>query len=206
MLVLDLGGTVAFAASGSLLAARRGFDFVGSLLLGSLAGMGGGTVRDIILGKAPPTSFERLEYLAAAVFAALLVYVKVLKVHRLRRTLLISDAVGLALFCVSGTLIAHNAGANPVAAALLGLTTAVGGGVLRDVVANEVPQIFSVRGVYAIPAFVGAGITIGLVYLDMFNAYTAVGTAALVFVFRVAALKWQWTVPAAVYRPKKTRT
>ncbi len=204
LLVLDLGGTVAFAASGSLLAARRGFDIVGSLLLGSLAGMGGGTVRDIILGKVPPTSFERLEYLAAAVFAALLVYVKVLKVHRLRRTLLISDAVGLALFCVSGTLIAHNAGANPVAAALLGLTSAVGGGVLRDVVANEVPQIFNVRGVYAIPAFVGAALTIGLVYLDWFNTYTAVGTATVVFLLRVAALKWQWSVPAAVFRPKKT--
>ena len=101
-------------------------------------------------------------------------------------------------------MIAHNHGANPVPAALLGLTTAVGGGVLRDVVANEVPQIFSVRGVYAIPAFVGAGITIVLLETDFFNTYTAVAVASFVFLFRLAALKWQWTVPAAVHKPKKS--
>lgn len=200
ILVLELVGTFAFAVSGALLAARKGFDLVGSLLLASLAGLGGGVIRDLVLGAGVPNAFAAPQYLLPVVLAVLTVFVRVIHEDRLRRTLLVFDALGLSLFCVMGATIAHEAGLNPIAAVLLGVTTAVGGGALRDVVANEVPQIFNPQGVYAAPAFLGAGVTALLLEMGLFNAITAVAVALLVFGLRLLALRYRWRVPLAVLR------
>ncbi len=157
LLALELIGTFAFAVSGALLAAKKGVDIIGSLLLASLAGLGGGVIRDVILNEGVPTAFAAPQYLIPVVVAVTAVYVRAIREDRLRRTLLVFDAVGLSVFCVMGTSIAFAAGLNPVAAALLGLTTAVGGGILRDVVANEIPEIFNPKGVYAVPSDAGLG-------------------------------------------------
>src|SRR5699024_9449536 len=141
-LVATLFGTFFFAISGCLLAAGRGFDLVGSLLLGALTGLGGGVIRDLIIG-APPAAFDEPINLVPPVLAALLVYLLARGVQRFRRTLLVFDAGGLALFCTTGTVTALNAGLNSVSATVLGVTTGVGGGLLRDVVANRVPQLFN---------------------------------------------------------------
>lgn len=199
LLALELIGTFAFAVSGALLAAKKGVDIIGSLLLASLAGLGGGVIRDLVLNESVPTAFAAPQYLIPVVVAVVAVYVRLIKEDRLRRTLLVFDAVGLSLFCVMGTSIAHAAGLNPVAAALLGLTTAVGGGTLRDVVANEVPEIFSPKGVYAVPAMVGSAGAVICLELGVFNSFAAVGVAAAVFLFRLVALKRGWTVPLAVH-------
>jgi uncharacterized membrane protein YeiH len=197
LLILDLFGTFFFAMSGCLLAARRNFDIVGSLLLGSLVGLGGGVIRDLIISQAVPTAFVEPIYLIAPVLAAAVVYFHVLGVQRFRRTLLIFDAGGLALFCVTGTLKALDSGMGPVTSAVLGITTAVGGGVLRDVVANEVPQIFNPRGVYAVPAMLGASLVTLFSQLGWFNAYTGTAVAAVVFLLRVLSLRFGWRVPLA---------
>ncbi|WP_344883504.1 trimeric intracellular cation channel family protein [Zhihengliuella alba] len=197
MLILDLLGTFFFAVSGSLLAARKHFDIVGSLLLASLAGLGGGVVRDLVLDDGVPNAFDRPVYLVPVLLAAVLVLTSLIHETRFRRTLLLFDAGGLALFCIGGTVTAHEAGINVVSAALLGLTSAVGGGVLRDVVANEVPQLFNPRGVYAIPAMLGAGLTGLMLELGWFTPYAAVGVAALVFGLRVLSLRLGWHVPLA---------
>jgi uncharacterized membrane protein YeiH len=197
LLILDLFGTFFFAMSGCLLAARRNFDIVGSLLLGSLVGLGGGVIRDLIISQSVPTAFVEPIYLVAPVLAAAVVYFHVLGVQRFRRTLLIFDAGGLALFCVTGTLKALDSGMGPVTSAVLGITTAVGGGVLRDVVANEVPQIFNPRGVYAVPAMLGASLVTLFSQLDWFNAYTGTAIAAIVFLLRVLSLRFGWRVPLA---------
>jgi uncharacterized membrane protein YeiH len=197
LLILDLFGTFFFAMSGCLLAARRNFDIVGSLLLGSLVGLGGGVIRDLIISQSVPTAFVEPIYLVAPVLAAAVVYFHVLGVQRFRRTLLIFDAGGLALFCVTGTLKALDSGMGPVTSAVLGITTAVGGGVLRDVVANEVPQIFNPRGVYAVPAMLGASLVTLLSQLGWFNAYTGTAIAAVVFLLRVLSLRFGWRVPLA---------
>jgi uncharacterized membrane protein YeiH len=197
LLILDLFGTFFFAMSGCLLAARRNFDIVGSLLLGSLVGLGGGVIRDLIISQSVPTAFVEPIYLVAPVLAAVVVYFHVLGVQRFRRTLLIFDAGGLALFCVTGTLKALDSGMGPVTSAVLGITTAVGGGVLRDVVANEVPQIFNPRGVYAVPAMLGASLVTLLSQLGWFNAYTGTAIAAVVFLLRVLSLRFGWRVPLA---------
>ncbi|MGJ4845906.1 trimeric intracellular cation channel family protein [Leifsonia sp. Le1] len=195
-LVLDLLGTFFFAISGCLLAARRGFDIVGSLLLGSLTGLGGGVVRDVILGV-PPVAFAQPLHLVPPVAAAVLVYFLSGSVERMPRTLLVFDAGGLALFCTTGTVTALNAGLNPVAAALLGVTTGVGGGLLRDVVANRDPQLFNPNDLYAVPAMLGAAAITVLWSYGLYGALTELLVAVLVFVFRLLSLRYKWRVPHA---------
>lgn len=197
LMILDLIGIFFFAVSGSLLAARRNFDIVGSLLLGSLAGLGGGVARDLIIDQGVPKAFADPVYLLPPLLAAGLVFTHALGVQRYRRTLLVFDAAGLALFCVTGTLTALQAGMHPVPAALLGVTTAVGGGLLRDVVANEVPQLFNPRGVYAVPAMLGAGLASGLSVTGLFNPAVGIGVAVLVFALRILSLRYGWRIPLA---------
>lgn len=197
LLILDLAGIFFFAVSGSLLAARRNFDIVGSLLLGSFVGLGGGVVRDLIINQGVPKAFADPIYLLPPLLAAILVFTHALGVQRYRRTLLVFDAAGLALFCVTGTLTALAAHLHPVSAALLGVTTAVGGGLLRDVVANEVPQLFNPRGVYAVPAMLGAGLTSVLSVSGLLNPVVGIAVAVLVFALRILSLRYGWRIPLA---------
>ena len=195
-LVLDLLGTFFFAISGSLLAAQRGYDIIGSLLLGSLTGLGGGVIRDLIIDR-PPVAFDQPIHLAAPIAAALLVYFLAAGVERHSRPLLIFDAGGLALFCTTGTATALNAGMNPIAAVLLGVTTGVGGGLLRDVVANRDPQLFTPSDLYAVPALLGAALTAALWFSPIPLALSTFIAATIVFVFRVLSLHFHWRIPHA---------
>lgn len=197
MLLLDLLGVFFFAVSGSLLAARRDFDVVGSVMLASLVGLGGGVIRDLVIGQDVPNAFRMPIYLVPPVLAVLSVYFHLFGVRRLRRTLMIFDAGGLALFCVTGTLTALESGMGAVTAALLGLTTAVGGGIMRDAVSNEIPQVFNPRGVYAIPAMVGAALTSAFWTIGWLNPVTGTAVAGLVFGARVLSLRFGWRVPLA---------
>ena len=196
-LLFDLLGVFFFGVSGSLLAARRGFDIVGSLLLAGLTGIGGGIVRDVVLGEVP-NSFANPYYFIPPILAALLVYFLAPGVQRLMRPLLIFDAGGLALFCTSGTIKALEAGMNPFAATLLGVATAVGGGLLRDVVANKNPSIFDPRDMYAVPAMLGAGLIAVLWMVGLQGWVWELAVAAVVFVLRIVSLKFHWHVPKAV--------
>ncbi len=198
LLWLDLIGVFFFAVSGSLLAARKQFDFVGSILLASIAALGGGVIRDIVINAGPPIAFTNPAYLAPPLLAAMLVYYLFSSVQRFTSLLTLFDAGGLALFCITGTLKAISAGMNPVAAILLGVTTGVGGGLLRDITANEIPTLFNNRDIYALPAFVGAGLTTLMWHLGLFSGLTACVIAAVVFAFRVTAWRRSWYVPLAV--------
>ncbi|MFP3461984.1 trimeric intracellular cation channel family protein [Arthrobacter globiformis] len=195
---LELAGIFFFAVSGSLLAARKQFDVMGSLLLASLVSLGGGVIRDIILGAGPPAAFSNPAYLVPPVLATGLVYFLFSSVQRYTSLLTLFDAAGLALFCITGTLKALSYGMNPISAALLGVTTAVGGGLLRDITANEVPRLFDARDLYALPAFTGAVLTAILWDLRAFNPFSAGAVAALVFAFRVVAWRRSWRIPLAV--------
>jgi len=196
---LDLVGVFFFAVSGSLLAARKNIDIVGSLLLASLVGLGGGVIRDLVLDSGPPAAFSNPAYLVPPLLATVLVYFLFSSVQRFTSLLILFDAGGLALFCMTGTVKALDVGMNPVAAVLLGVMTAVGGGLLRDVTANEVPELFNPRDIYALPAFAGAVLTSILWVSGVFNALTAVAIAAVVFTFRVVAWRRSWQAPLAVH-------
>lgn len=198
-LAADLLGVYFFAVSGSLMAARREFDIIGSLFLASLVGLGGGVVRDLIIGQGVPNSFANPVYLAPVLVAAVSVYCASAQFLRKTNWLLVADTAGMALFCISGTSRALQFGLPPTSAMLLGVTTAVGGGILRDVVANETPGLFDRHDLYAIPAMVGAGATAILWSVDAYNAVTGFIVAAVVFAFRLLAHRQGWQAPLAVH-------
>jgi uncharacterized membrane protein YeiH len=146
-----------FALSGASLAARKGFDVVGLLVLAMATGLGGGILRDVLLGDLPPVAMRHQLYLAAPIIAALVVLGGHHAVEKMWRPVLVFDAAGLGLFSVVGTAKAldHSLGILP--SVLLGVTTAVGGGMLRDVLAREVPSVFRAdSALYAIPAALGS--------------------------------------------------
>jgi uncharacterized membrane protein YeiH len=198
MHVIDLVGVVAFAVSGALTAIRRDFDVVGIAVLAVVTALGGGIVRDLVLGDTPPPAFTRWEYLVLALAAAALTAVAHPGLARLSRPLLVFDAAGLGLFSVAGTGKALEHGLAPVAAACLGVTTAVGGGVLRDVIAREVPVLVRPDSeLYAVPALVG-GLVVGVAStLGVDGPVLAAGVAAAVFLVRVLALHRHWHGPRA---------
>lgn len=194
LLVFDLLGVFFFAISGNLLAARRNFDITGGLILGLLAGLGGGVIRDVILGTTP-TSLREPIYLLPPVLAAVVVYLLGHRAERARVLIVVFDALGLALFSVTGSIIAIGGGMNFPAAVILGVLTATGGGLMRDVVANEVPAVFNGSDLYVIPAFVGAVLTALVRFNDIWNVWTGSVIVVLVFAFRMLAWRLQWRVP-----------
>ncbi len=154
---LDLIGIFVFGVSGGLMAIQRDFDLVGVAILAVITALGGGILRDLVLGDTPPLAFADWKYLAVALAAAAVTFVAHPELNRVGRTLLLFDAAGLGLFCVAGTVKALDWGMTPLAAVTLGVTTAVGGGVLRDVIARETPAL--VRrdsGALRLPALAGA--------------------------------------------------
>ena len=195
LLVLDLIGVFFFAVSGNLLAARKDIDITGGLVLGLLAGLGGGIIRDVLLGVTP-LALSQPVYLVPPFLAAAAVYLLGSLVHRVRLFIVIFDAAGLGLFCTFGTVRALDHGMPVVSALLLGVTTAVGGGLLRDVVANEIPAVFNGSDLYVIPAATGAALTALAVGTGAWGPAASVLIPLLVFAFRMIAWRMQWRVPA----------
>lgn len=196
--VLDLVGVFVFALSGASLAVRRQFDLVGIVALATVTGLGGGMLRDVLLGEAPPAALRDQRYLMVPLLAALVVALGHRTIERLERPVLVFDAAGLGLFCVVGTAMALDRSLGVVASVLLGVITAVGGGVLRDVLARDVPSVFRAdSALYAVPATLGA-LAVALVWAnDLFGAVAAAAIATGVFVLRLLAMHFHWRAPAA---------
>lgn len=196
--VLDLGGVFVFALSGASLAARKKLDLVGLVALAMATGLGGGIVRDALLGELPPVALRDQLYLAMPVAAAGLVLAGHQLVEKLSRPVLVFDAAGLGLFSVVGSAKALDHGLGVLPSILLGVMTAVGGGVTRDVLAREVPAVFKPESaLYAIPATLGAGATAAVWSLDALGAVQAAGIAATVVAVRLLAMRRGWSAPTA---------
>jgi uncharacterized membrane protein YeiH len=195
--VLELLGLFVFAISGGMLAVRKGFEVVGVTALAGTTALGGGIIRDLVLGDSPPVAFRDVWYLVVPLSAAVVVFVG----HRwissaVHRSVLVFDAAGLGLFTVTGAVKAASFGTTAVGAVLLAVVTAVGGGILRDVLANDQPQLFQAESrLYAIPAAVGATIVVATVRNDVYSGVIGAGVAAAVFAVRVAALHFGWRAP-----------
>ena len=193
-----LVGTVAFAVSGALVAVRKGYDIVGVIALAVLSACGGGVIRDLLVGHTPPRAFTDPIYPAVALGAAILVCLGTLPQSRSHWALEIADAIGLGTFCVSGTLIAVHDGVGAVAGCALGVVTAVGGGVLRDVLAQRPPVILQRdEEIYAIPAFLGAGITSLFLHTGHVPPAMGIVAATVAIVARLLALIFHWHAPLA---------
>jgi uncharacterized membrane protein YeiH len=192
-LALDLVGVFVFALSGAAVGRSKNFDVVGIAVLAMVTGLGGGLLRDVLLDEHPPAAFREHAYLWTPLLAVVAVLAARGLLERLGRPVLLFDAAGLGLFCVVGTAKALEAGLAVAPAVLLGSITAVGGGVLRDVLAREVPSIFRAdSALYAIPATLGAIVTAAAWRLDQFRPETALAIAGGVLLLRILALRYNW--------------
>ncbi len=192
--VTNVLGIIAFSVAGSLKAIERRMDLLGVLTLGFSTSLAGGIIADVLLGKVPPSNLTEVQYPAIAIVSSALTFAFFRKVSKLRRPLLYADALGLGAFTASGASLAYSVDPNPVLVTLVGTITAVGGGVLRDVLANEVPLVLT-RDFYATAAIIGSLTYYALAYLGLFRGYLTAVVLLLTFALRVAAIRRNWRLP-----------
>lgn len=194
--VLDLVGTFVFAISGAVAAVNRRLDIFGILVLSFVAGNFGGITRDLLIGAVPPAALTDSRYLLVSVLAGLITFFWYAGVDRLRSPMLLFDAAGLSLFAVAGAQKAIEFGLNPVMAALLGMLTGIGGGMTRDVLLAEIPQVLR-SDLYAIAALAGASIVVIGDKLGLSYGISALAGGLLCFGLRFMAIRYDWRLPVA---------
>ncbi len=190
---IDLFGVVVFAISGALAADRRGMDLFGFVAIALLPAIGGGTVRDIILGV-PVFWVQDTTYLWLIGAAALVTFLAAPLLQRVERLLLWADAIGLAVFCVVGAAKSYALTGSPAVAVVMGVVTAVLGGIIRDVVCNEIPLILR-QDIYATAAFAGALAYVVSQVLGLGPEQSLWVGAGMCFLIRASALLWGWSLP-----------
>ena len=197
LLVLELTGTFVFGLNGALTAmeAER-LDLVGVVVLGMMTALGGGIIRDVLIGALPPATFRDWRYLTVALVSAVVAFLGRRYLSRVTRSINLLDAAGLSLFCVTGTVVAYAHGLGPFQSTILGAITGVGGGTIRDVIIRRVPTVLT-SGLYAIPALVGAGITAVTLNLHVYDAAVALAAALVCFAIRLVGLHFNLNVPTA---------
>jgi uncharacterized membrane protein YeiH len=191
---LDLAGIFVFAITGALVGVRKGLDVFGVQVLALVTGLGGGFLRDVLIGAVPPATLADWRYLVVPVVAGLVTFFLHPGVGRLERLVNVFDAAGLGLFCVTGTLKALAYGLGPLPAALLGMITGIGGGVVRDLLSGRVPVVLR-REIYATPAFLGAALVVTADATGVYGTWVAIAAAVLCFVIRMFAIRRGWNAP-----------
>jgi uncharacterized membrane protein YeiH len=184
---LDLIGTLVFAISGAASGVKSRLDLFGISVLAFVAGNAGGMTRDVLIGAVPPAAIADWRYVAVSLLAALATFVCYPGVARLQRIILLFDAAGLATFAVAGTQKSLAYGAGPFAAALLGMLTAIGGGIVRDLLVNEIPVVLRAE-LYAVAALATAVIVVAGDHLAWPATPTAIVAAVLGFAMRFVAI------------------
>jgi uncharacterized membrane protein YeiH len=201
LLALDLAGTFAFAVNGALTALRVvRLDIVGVVTLGMITALGGGIIRDVLLGSLPPATFSDWRYLAVAAGGGLVTFLFGRHLDRLATVLTVLDAAGLSLFAVTGAAKAFQAGLGPAPAVILGAVTAAGGGTLRDVLIRRIPSVLT-SGLYATPALLGAATILSLEMGD-YGLPAAIGAAAICFLVRMIGVRFGLNAPTARTAPR----
>ena len=196
LLVLDLAGTFVFALSGGVVAVRKKLDLFGVLVLAFAAGNTGGITRDVIIGAVPPAAITDWRYIFISILAGLVAFFWYSTIKKLNNRVQLMDAAGLGLFAVAGAEKAIVFGLNPVAAALLGMLTGIGGGMLRDVLVAQVPGVLTSE-LYAVAALAGASVVVLGHLLNLEPTTMAVAGAASCFAIRFLAIRHGWHLPVA---------
>ncbi|MBA3971065.1 MAG: trimeric intracellular cation channel family protein [Bacteroidetes bacterium] len=193
--VLELLGTGFFAISGALAANDKAQpDWFGASFIGFITSIGGGSLRDILLGSRPLVWINDINFMYAIIIGVILASVFFSTLIKLRRTFFLFDTVGIAMFTIVGTEKALSLGVNPVIAAIMGMFSAVMGGVLRDVLTNEIPIIFK-KEIYATACLVGAIVYLGLDYLGCERNVNFLVSALLIIAIRIIAVKKNLSLP-----------
>jgi len=196
LLVLDLGGTFVFAVSGAMAAIKYRLDVFGVVVLSFAAGNAGGITRDLLIGAVPPAAIADWKYAAVSILAGLIVFVGHRAAERFRDGVLWWDAVGLAFFAVAGAQKALLHGLNPMMAALLGMLTGIGGGILRDLLVTQIPTVLR-ADLYAMAALAGAAVVVIAPMLKIHAVVAAVVGGGLCFALRFGAIRRGWRLPTA---------
>lgn len=196
LLVLDLLGTFVFALSGGTAGVRRRLDLFGVLVLSFVAGNFGGITRDLMIGAVPPAAISDWRYVAVSILAGAVTFYWFSGIDRLRSAVLLFDGAGLALFAVSGTQKALAFDLNPAMAALLGMLTGIGGGMVRDVLLAQIPTVLR-ADLYAVAALAGAAVVVAGHLLHLSSTAATILGAALCFGLRVMAIRRGWRLPVA---------
>jgi uncharacterized membrane protein YeiH len=197
LLAFDLTGTFVFAVNGAItgLEAAR-LDIVGMVTLGMVTALGGGIVRDVLIGALPPATFRYWPYLAVAAGGALMAFFFSRVLRRFILPIELLDAAGLSLFCVTGATKSLEYGLGAAPAVILGAVTGAGGGTIRDVLVRRVPTVLT-SGLYAIPALVGAAIAVTAVRTGIYGVPAALGAALACFLIRAAGIRYNLNAPVA---------
>ena len=196
LLAADLIGVAVFAASGASAAVVKRLDVFGVAFVGFVAALGGGILRDLVIGAVPPLAFADWRYAVTAALASLAVFWLHPQLTRLRRTVLVLDAAGLGLFTVAGTFKAATSGVPPVGACVIGMLTAIGGGVGRDLLTGEIPVVLQ-RDIYAVAALGGAIAVVALIAAGQAGPVALAAAALFTTAVRLIALRRRWSAPVA---------
>jgi uncharacterized membrane protein YeiH len=196
LLALDLAGTAVFAVSGAATGVRHRLDVFGVCVLALVAGNAGGVIRDVLIGALPVSAVSRWEYMTVSLIAGLITFRWHPGIQRLRVPILLFDAAGLGLFAVAGTQKALAFELHPLMAALLGMLTGIGGGMVRDVLVSEIPTVLR-SDLYAMAALAGAAVVVAGHWLQVPPPVTTLGGAVFCFAIRLAAIRRGWSLPRA---------
>ena len=192
--VLDLFGTVAFAITGAFKAIEKKFDIVGILVLATITGVAGGTIRDIILGRIP-NSVADPTYIVATIASGIIIFFLYSRLKKHWNLFLKFDAIGLGVFTIIGATFAYNVfGLNFLAILLAGILTAAGGGILRDIFVNQVPIVF-VKEFYLSASFIGIVVFSIILYFTEDIYYATIVGIILTTSLRLIAIKYNWNLP-----------
>jgi len=202
VLVLDVGGTFVFAISGALAGARRRLDVFGILVLAFVTGNLGSITRDLLIGSVPPAALSDNKYLFVSILAGLVTFFWYPAVDKLRMHVLLFDAVGLAFFAIAGTQKALSFGLSPVMSALLGMLTGIGGGMMRDVLVNEIPQVLR-ADLYAVAALAATTVVVVGHMVGLNYGLSALLGGLACFGLRYMAIRHGWRLPSPASRRER---
>ena len=195
VLILDLFGTMAFAVTGAFKAIEHKADIVGIIILATITGVAGGTMRDIILGHFPPHSISDPNYVIITTITGVTLFFLYPKMQKHWNLFLKFDALGLGVFTAIGATLAYQLfGMNFLAMALAGMLTAVGGGILRDMFVNEIPMVF-VKELYASASFLGVVVFFIILEIGFQIELATIGSIVVTTVLRLVAMKYNWNLP-----------
>lgn len=197
---LDILGTIAFAISGALVAMNKKFDPFGVFIIAFVTAVGGGTLRDVLIGNHPVTWMSNTMYFFVIVIAVIITILFRKKLKHLSKPMFLFDSIGLGIFTIIGTEIGINADFHPIISIALGTMSAAFGGVIRDILCNEIPVIFR-KEIYATACIFGAMTFIVLHNLNIPESFIYISTACIVIAIRLVAVKFQLSLPT--FYPKK---
>ncbi|MFT5780564.1 MAG: putative membrane protein YeiH [Crocinitomicaceae bacterium] len=192
--IIDLLGTFAFAISGVTVAVEKKFDLFGTIILAFVTAIGGGTLRDLMIGSSPVGWLQSDIHVYVILSTIPICYFLMKSLQKLRKTFLLFDTLGIGLFTIFGIHEATDAGLSPLIAVMMGVVSAVFGGVLRDVLSRDVPIIFR-KEVYAFACLIGGLIYLGLESISNFQYVNMTVSISVVVLIRLLAIKFKWSIP-----------